>query len=78
MIRPEEVQTRDIDGVILSSYTHLELLRNETSLYPLGTVILDIYDYIQKEGFPDKDIRNDLVGLPDSEYEACSKIERVK
>ena len=78
VIRPEEVQTRDIDGVILSSYTHLELLRNETSLYPLGTVILDIYDYIQKEGFPDKDIRNDLVGLPDSEYEACSKIERVK
>ena len=71
VINMENIQNLEIDGVILSSYEHLEFLRSEKNLYPMGTTIFDMYEYIQNEGFPDKDIMNDLVGLPDSEYKAC-------
>ncbi len=68
-----DVQKMQIDGVILSSYQYLDLLRSEKKLYPAGTVFFDIYEYIQREGFPLKDIQNDLVGLPDCEYEFCTE-----
>ena len=71
VINMENIQNLEIDGVILSSYEHLEFIRSEKNLYPMGTTIFDMYEYIQNEGFPDKDIMNDLVGLPDSEYKAC-------
>lgn len=69
IIKIEEIQKLEINGVILSSYEYLELLRSEKSLYPEGIIFFDIYDYIQKKGFPNKDIQNDLVGLQDSDYE---------
>lgn len=69
VMRLEEVKSLGIEGVILSSFEHLEMLRNERDLYPVGITFFDIYEYLQKEGFPNKDIQNDLVGLQDSDYE---------
>lgn len=69
IIKIEDVEKLEIDGVILSSYEYLELLRSEKSLYPEKIIFFDIYAYLQEEGFPNKDIQSDLVGLQDSAYE---------
>lgn len=69
IISVDEIESASLDGIILSSYDFDEELRREASNYPADICIFDVYDYLEKEGFPSRDIQLDLVGMPDSEYE---------
>ncbi len=69
IISMNEIEKERLDGIILSSYVHCEELRQEACKYPGDICIFDIYDYLEKEGFPFRDIQVDLVGMPDSAYE---------
>lgn len=69
IISMDEIGQECLDGIILSSYARCEELRREAQEYPKDIYVFDLYDYLEREGFPLRDIQVDLVGMPDSAYE---------
>ncbi|MDE6603804.1 MAG: LTA synthase family protein [Lachnospiraceae bacterium] len=69
IIPMEKISEEEIDCVILSSFEHLNFIREEATAYPKGIGVFDMYNYLQEKGFPFRDIQCDLVGMSDSEYD---------
>ena len=46
----EEAKHMNIKAVVLSSYMHIDMLRNEASAYPSDIAIIDIYNELEKRG----------------------------
>ena len=65
----EEAKHMNIEAIVLSSYMHIDMLRNEASAYPSDIAIIDIYNELKKRGICCKDNFYVDVQMTDEDYD---------
>ena len=65
----EEAIHMNIKAIVLSSYMHIDMLRNEASAYPSDIAIIDIYNELEKRGICCKNNFYVDVQMTDEDYD---------
>ena len=65
----EEAKHMNIKAIVLSSYMHIDMLRNEASAYPSDIAIIDIYNELEKRGICCKNNFYVDVQMTDEDYD---------